>query len=230
MSKNVLIIGGTSGIGRELVEQLKSDYTIYTASRDGSPLENTGIPHIALDVTGDLSDEDGLPEHLDGFVYCPGSINLKPLKMLSEEAFRSEMEINFFGLVKVLKKIMPRFNDGASLVFFSTVAVKSGMPFHTSIAAAKGAVEAFARSMAAEYAPKLRVNVIAPSLVDTPLAGRLLNNEQKREKMAQRHPLQRTGTPGDIARAAAFLLSEKNDWITGQVLGVDGGLSTLNVN
>lgn len=230
MSKNLLIIGGTSGIGRELVEILKSDYTIYTASRDGSALENTGISHLTLDVTGDIPEVDSLPEQLDGFVYCPGSINLKPLKMLSEEAFRSEMEINFFGLIKVLKKIMPRFNEGASLVFFSTVAVKSGMPFHTSIAAAKGAVEAFARSMAAEYAPKLRVNVIAPSLVDTPLAGRLLNNDQKREKMAERHPLHRTGTPEDIARAAVFLLSEKNSWITGQVIGVDGGLSTLNVN
>ena len=230
MSKNLLIIGGTSGIGRELVELVKADYSIYTASRDGSALENTGIPHLTLDVTGNIPEIDNLPEKLDGFVYCPGSINLKPLKMLGEEAFRSEMEINFFGLVKVLKQIMPRFNEGASLVFFSTVAVQSGMPFHASIAAAKGAVEAFARSMAAEYAPKLRVNVIAPSLVDTPLAGRLLNNEQKREKMGERHPMQRTGTPGDIARAAAFLLSDENSWITGQVLGVDGGLSTLNVH
>ncbi len=230
MSKNILIIGGTSGIGRELVELLKSDYSVYTASRDGSALENTGIPHITLDVTGEIPEGNDLPEQLDGFVYCPGSINLKPFKMLSEDAFREEMEINFFGLVKVLNKIMPRFNEGASLVFFSTVAVKSGMPFHTSVAAAKGAVESFARSLAAEYAPKLRVNAIAPSLVDTPLAGRLLNNDQKREKMAQRHPLHRTGTPGDIARAAAFLLSKENDWITGQVLGVDGGLSTLNVN
>jgi len=126
--------------------------------------------------------------------------------------------------------VMPRFSEGASLVFFSTVAVGSGMPFHTSVAASKGAIEGFARSLAAEYAPRLRVNVIAPSLVDTPMASRLLSNDRKREMMAERHPLKRTGTPEDIARMAAFLLSAENGWITGQVLGVDGGISTLNIS
>jgi NAD(P)-dependent dehydrogenase (short-subunit alcohol dehydrogenase family) len=174
----------------------------------------------------DFSD---LPESLDGFVYCPGSINLKPFKMLSPETFEKDMELNFTGLVRVLKEIIPRFNPGASLVFFSTVAVGSGMPFHTSVAASKGAIEGFARALAAEYAPQLRVNVIAPSLVDTPLAKRLLNNEKKQQMMADRHPLKRVGTPGDIARMAAFLLSEDSSWTTGQVLGVDGGISTLNI-
>lgn len=116
------------------------------------------------------------------------------------------------------------------MVFFSTIAVGTGMPFHTSVAAAKGAIEGFAKSMAAEYAPKIRVNVIAPSLVDTPLASRLLNNDKKRESMDERHPLKRVGTAADIAHSAVFLLSDKSTWITGQIVGVDGGLSTLNIN
>ncbi len=230
MKKNILIVGGTSGIGRELIEALDSDsWNIISASRNGDSLAGSGIQHIPLDVTQPLPDLGELPDSLDGFVYCPGSINLRPLKMLKEEAFRQDMELNFFGLVRILKAIMPKLNEGASLVFFSTIAVGSGMPFHSSIASAKGAIEGFARSLAAEYAPKFRVNVIAPSLVDTPLASRLLNNDQKREKMAERHPLKRTGKPEDIARMAAFLLSDHSSWITGQVLGVDGGLSTLNL-
>jgi NAD(P)-dependent dehydrogenase (short-subunit alcohol dehydrogenase family) len=121
-------------------------------------------------------------------------------------------------------------SEQASLVFFSTVAVKVGMPFHTSVAAAKGAIEGFAKALAAEYAPKLRVNVIAPSLTDTPLAKRLLSNDKKKEMMDARHPMKRVGKPEDIANVASFLLSDESSWITGQVLGVDGGISTLNVN
>lgn len=230
MKKNILIIGGTSGIGRQLIETLNPEsWNIIAASRDGEALQDLGITHIPMDVTEELPEFDSLPEKLHGFVYCPGSINLKPLKMLSEDAFREDMDLNFFGLVRVLKAIMPRLSEGASLVFFSTVAVGNGMPFHSSVAAAKGAIEGFARSLAAEYAPQFRVNVIAPSLVDTPLASRLLNNDKKREKMAERHPLKRTGEPADIAQMAAFLLSDQSGWITGQVLGVDGGLSTLNL-
>ena len=230
MKKNILIVGGTSGIGRQLIETLDPEsWNIIVASRDGEAIKDLGITHIPMDVTQELPELDTLPEALQGFVYCPGSINLKPLKMLSEDAFREDMDLNFFGLVRVLKAVMPKLSDGASLVFFSTVAVGNGMPFHSSVAAAKGAIEGFARSLAAEYAPQFRVNVIAPSLVDTPLASRLLNNDKKREKMAERHPLKRTGKPADIAQMAAFLLSDQSGWITGQVLGVDGGLSTLNL-
>lgn len=230
MKKNIFIVGGSSGIGLELASILKEEHQVYTASREAGPLSEMGIPHSRLDVMEDTLDLEGLPEHLDGFVYCPGSINLKPFKMLSLETFQKDLELNFTGLVKVLKAVMPRFREGASLVFFSTVAVGSGMPFHTSVAAAKGAIEGFARALAAENAPKLRVNVIAPSLVDTPLASRLLSNEKKQEKMAERHPLKRVGSPSDIARMAAFLLSDDSSWMTGQVLGVDGGISTLNMN
>ncbi len=149
---------------------------------------------------------------------------------MGTDTFKEDMQLNFFNMVEVVKDIMPRMSEGGSMVFFSTVAVGTGMPFHTSVAAAKGAVEGFAKSLAAEYAPKVRCNVIAPSLVDTPLASRLLNNDRKREMMAGRHPLKRVGEADDIAAAAEFLLSEDSSWMTGQILGIDGGLSTLNVN
>ena len=135
------------------------------------------------------------------------------------------------ALAKTVHGLLPKLKaaDQASLVFFSTVAVKMGMPFHTSVAAAKGALEGFAKALAAEYAPNFRVNVIAPSLTDTPLASKLLSNDSKKEKMAARHPLQRVGEASDIASMAVYLLQENSGWITGQVIGVDGGLSTLNI-
>lgn len=150
--------------------------------------------------------------------------------MLSMETFKEDMDLNFFSMVKVVKTIMPKMAEHSSMVFFSTVAVGVGMPFHTSVAAAKGAIEGFAKALAAEYAPKVRVNCIAPSLVDTPLASRLLNNDKKKEAMSERHPLKRVGKPGDIAETAVFLLNGRSSWITGQILGVDGGISTLNIN
>lgn len=230
MQKNILLIGGSHGIGFEMAKALHHDHTVYVASRTNEELFNLDVRHIAFDATTDTLDNAQLPDVIHGFAYCPGSINLKPLKMLSLDVFREEMELNFFSLVNVVKNILPRMNDGASMVFFSTVAVGTGMPYHTSVAAAKGAIEGFAKSLAAEYAPKLRVNCIAPSLVDTPLAGRLLNNDKKREMMSQRHPLKRVGQAEDIANLAVFLLGDKSTWVTGQVLGVDGGMSTLNVS
>lgn len=230
MSKNILLIGGSHGIGFEMAKALHSNYTVYIASRTNEELYNLDVNYISFDATTETLDESQLPEELHGFAYCPGSINLKPLKMLSIDVFKEEMELNFFSLVKVVKTIMPRMAQDSSMVFFSTVAVSTGMPFHTSVAAAKGAIEGFAKSLAAEFAPKVRVNCIAPSLVDTPLAGRLLNNDKKREMMSQRHPLKRVGNAEDIANIAVFLLSEKSTWMTGQIVGVDGGMSTLNVS
>lgn len=228
--KNILLIGGSHGIGASIVSKMKENNNIYVASRTNHNLEHPNIIHIPFDATKDDLDESHLPEKIDGIVYCPGSINLKPFKMMSLDTFEADMQLNFFSMVKVVKQIIPKMNESGSMVFFSTVAVGMGMPFHTSVAAAKGAIEGFAKSMAAEYAPKLRVNVIAPSLVDTPLAGRLLNNDKKREAMGERHPLKRVGSPEDIAEIASFLLSNKSSWMTGQIIGVDGGLSTLNIN
>jgi 3-oxoacyl-[acyl-carrier protein] reductase len=165
-------------------------------------------------------------------VYCPGSINLRPFKGLKIETFESDLQINFISLVKVIQSVLPNLtaSNQSSIVLFSSVAATMGMPFHTSVAAAKGAVEGFAKALAAEYAPKIRVNVIAPSLTDTPLADKFLNNEIKREKSAERHPLKRFGTSEDMSQMASFLLSEKSSWISGQIFHVDGGMSTLLVN
>ncbi len=230
MQKNILLIGGSHGIGFEMAKALHTEHTVYVASRTKDELYNLDVNHISFDATSDNLDEAQLPDVIHGFAYCPGSINLKPIKMLSLDAFREEMELNFFSLVNVVKSILPKMAEGASMVFFSTVAVGTGMPFHTSVAAAKGAIEGFAKSLAAEYAPKMRVNCIAPSLVDTPLAGRLLNNDKKREMMSQRHPLKRVGEAEDIANLAVFLLSDTSTWVTGQIMGVDGGMSTLKVS
>ena len=228
MTKNILLIGGSHGIGLSLAQLLMEDYNVFIASRTNENLAGLPVNHIPFDVLTDSLDQNLLPDELHGFAYCPGSINLKPFKMLSLNTFAEDMEINYFAMVRVVKDIMPKMAEGSSMVFFSTVAVGTGMPFHTSIAAAKGAVEGFVKSLAAEYAPKIRCNVIAPSLVDTPLAGRLLNNDRKRELMAERHPLKQVGKSEDIAHMAAFLLKEDSGWLTGQILGVDGGLSTLN--
>ena len=230
MNKNILLIGGSHGIGFSLAEILSKDHQVFIASRTKDQLQGLPVTHIEFDAENDSLNTSLLPEQIDGFVYCPGSINLKPFKMLGPDTFKEDMEINFFSLVRVVKEIMPRMAENSSMVFFSTVAVGVGMPFHTSVAAAKGAIEGFAKALAAEYAPKIRCNVIAPSLVDTPLAARLLNNDRKKEMMANRHPLKQVGTPEDIAQMAAFLLSDASKWTTGQVMGVDGGISTLNIN
>lgn len=230
MEKNIVLIGGSHGIGLEMAKKLSKDHHVFVASRSKEELVQSNITHIPFDATRDEFDGSQLPEEIHGFAYCPGTINLKPLKMLSLETFKEDMEINFFAMVRVVKSLMPKMAEHSSMVFFSTVAVGVGMPFHTSVAAAKGAIEGFAKALAAEYAPKIRVNCIAPSLVDTPLAGRLLNNDKKKAAMSQRHPLKRVGKPEDIAETAVFLLSDNSSWITGQVLGVDGGISTLNIN
>lgn len=229
--KNILLIGGSYGIGLEIAKNEYQEHQVYVASRTRDSIPE-GVIYQEFDVLKDKIEDLDLPEHIDGLVYCPGSINLRPFKMLKPEAFASDIEINFMSLVRVVHALLPKLknSDQASLVFFSTVAVKVGMPFHTSVAAAKGAIEGFAKALAAEYAPSFRVNVIAPSLTDTPLAGKLLANDEKKEKMGERHPLKRVGTAKEIADLASFLLSEKATWMTGQVIGIDGGTSTLNTH
>lgn len=230
MSRNILLIGGSHGIGNAIVQHMYEGNNVYVASRENENLPD-GVTHIKFDALNDQLDVSQLPESLDGFVYCPGSINLKPFKMLKQEQFEEDMQINFFSLIKVTRDVLPLLTkEGtSSIVFFSTVAVQTGLPFHTSIAAAKGAIEGFAKALAAEYAPTIRVNVIAPSLVDTPLAGRLLNNDAKKEKMGELHPLKRVGTPEDIAGLAVYLLEQNAGWMTGQVLGINGGKGSLSL-
>ena len=230
--KNILLIGGSYGIGLELAKELQLENNVFVASRTNENLNNLKVTHILFDATTDTLDISKLPSVIDGLVYCPGSINLRPFRGLKIETFESDMHINFFSMVKVIQSILPQItaSEQSSIVFFSSVAVKMGMPFHTSIAASKGAIEGFAKALAAEYAPKVRVNVIAPSLTDTPLADKFLSTDEKREKSAQRHPLKRFGTTEDTAQMANFLLSEKSSWISGQIFPVDGGMSSLIVN
>ncbi|MDB9821526.1 SDR family oxidoreductase [Flavobacteriaceae bacterium] len=232
MKKNILIIGGSSGIGRALVGLLAPTHNIYVASRSNESLDNTGVTHLSFDVLNDALDVTALPEQLDGFVYCPGSINLRPFRGLKPETFQQDFEINVVGAVKSLRAVLPLLqkSPAASLVFFSTVAVQTGMPFHASVASAKGAIEGLTRSLAAEYAPKFRVNCIAPSLTQTPLADKFLNNEAKLEKAQARHPLQQVGSAENVAQMAAFLLGEESQWMTGQILHVDGGIGDLKTN
>ena len=230
--KNILLIGGSYGIGLALAKELQFENNVYIASRSNENLADVKVTHIAFDATTDTIDTSKLPTVIDGLVYCPGSINLRPFKGIKPEAFETDLQINFLSLVKVIQSVLPNLlaSEQASIVAFSSVAVSMGMPFHTSVAAAKGAIEGFAKALAAEYAPKIRVNVIAPSLTDTPLADKFLNNETKQEKSAERNPLKRFGKPEDSAQMATFLLSDKSSWISGQIFHVDGGMSTLLVN
>ena len=230
--KNILLIGGSYGIGLAIAQELQNENNIFVASRTNENLVGLNVTHIPFDASIDALDTSKLPAVIDGLVYCPGSINLRPFRGLKPEAFEADLQINFISLVKVIQAVLPNLtaSEQSSIVLFSSVAASMGMPFHTSVAAAKGAIEGFAKALAAEYAPKIRVNVIAPSLTDTPLADKFLNNETKQEKSAERHPLKRFGRPEDSAQMASFLLSDKSSWISGQIFHVDGGMSTLLVN
>jgi len=233
-AKNILVVGGSSGIGLELAKILVSrNHTVYVGSRTSDSLADLpAVRYIPLDVAGESFDLEELPADLQGLAYCPGTIRLRPFQRLSRDEFLEDYRINFLGAVNVLQKCLPKLRKsktGASVVLFSTVAVQTGMPFHASIAGAKGAVEGLTRSLAAEFAPRIRVNAIAPSLTDTPLAEGLLAGEDKRRAAADRHPLKRIGSPQEIAHVAAQLLSDEGSWITGQVMHVDGGMGTLRV-
>ena len=230
--KNILVVGGSSGIGFSLIKQLVNDgATIYNVSRTTSADWPAGVHHLPLDVLTDVSAiSNFVPERLHGMVYSAGSINLKPFTRLTEDDFLNDYKINVIGAVKVLQQAMKALKaaQNASVVLISSVAARSGMSFHGSIAAAKGAVEGMALSLAAELAPNhIRVNVVAPSLTDTPLAQNLLNTPERKEASNKRHPLGKYGSPEDISSAIAFLLSEKSSWMTGQVIGIDGGLGKL---
>jgi NAD(P)-dependent dehydrogenase (short-subunit alcohol dehydrogenase family) len=229
MSKNYLIIGASSGIGEAIAEKLsEAGHNLYLASRSkGDIKESDNIHFQELDVTKDFELE--LPEKLDGIAYCPGTINLKPFGRFKEEDFLDDFKVNHLGAVKVLQQSISALKkaDSASVVFFSTVAVQTGLSFHTSVASAKGALEGLTKSLACELAPKVRVNAIAPSLTDTPLASSLLSSDEKREANAKRHPLKKLGTTEDIANAAEFLLTDRSSWVTGQIINVDGGLGSL---
>ena len=230
---NYLIIGASSGIGKKLAEQLsESGHQVFgTYCKNEIQSENTLLQFYPMNVLDEHIAFDFLPETLNGVIYCPGSINLRPFERIKPADFISDYNLQVVGAIKTIQAVAPKLknSDNAAILLFSTVAVQVGLPFHSQVAASKGAIEGLTKALAAEYAPKIRINCIAPSLTDTPLAASLLNNEQKREANAQRHPLKRVGTTEDIANMVEFLLSEKASWITGQILHVDGGMSTLKI-
>jgi len=230
MSKHIAIIGGTSGIGRETLKRLKSQgHALHVACRSSEKLAELDIQPQLFDA---LSPSSLVwPEKLDGLIYFPGTIQLKPFHRLTAEDFQKDFQVNLLGAVAALQSALPalKASGNASVVLFSTVAVSQGMPMHASIASAKGAVEGLTRSLAAEWAPVIRVNAIAPSLTDTPLAAGLLNSDLKKEASAKRHPLQRIGSPDEFAELTEFLLSDAARFMTGQIIHVDGGLSSVKL-
>jgi NAD(P)-dependent dehydrogenase (short-subunit alcohol dehydrogenase family) len=230
---NYLIIGASSGIGKKLIEQLAdSGHHLYgTYLKNKSISENPLIEYHQLNVLDENIFLDFLPDVLDGFIYCPGTIYLRPFERIKPSEFINDFNLQVAGAIKTIQCVLPKLkkSEQASIILFSTVAVQTGLPFHTQVSTSKGAIEGLTRSLAAELSPKIRVNCIAPSLTDTPLAASLLNSDAKREANMQRHPLKKIGRPEDIANMAEYLISERAAWITGQIFHVDGGLSSLKV-
>lgn len=226
--RKILIIGGSRGIGNEILSSQIDHNHIINVSRESPSMTHKNLSHHACDIL-----EGELPEltEVDTLIYCPGSINLKPISRLSLDDFRSDFEINVIGAVKSIQKYLPLLKKGKqpSILLFSTVATKLGMPFHASVAASKSAIEGLTKSLAAELTPTVRVNAIAPTVTNTALAEKLLKNEQMQEKMANRHPLKMYLEPKDIANMADFLIHESARAITGQVFDVDAGIITLKV-
>ena len=227
--KHYVIVGGSKGIGKATAELLATEghaVTVFSRTPYEGPAHT--IEWEEFDVFTD-SWEDRMPGHIDGLMYSVGTINLKPFKGLKPETFEEDFRIHVMGAVKALQAAAAKFNPDCipSCLLFSTVAVQRGMPFHATVSASKGAIEGLVRAISSEWAPKARINAIAPSLTDTPLAGRLLSTPEKKEAIGANNPMKRVGEVEDIAEMAAFLLSDKSSWITGQILHVDGGQSTI---
>lgn len=226
--KTYIVVGGSKGIGNAIVQSLLENNNVVNISRTKPTYTHANLTHYNCDI---LSDELPEIEHADGLVYCPGSINLKPIKRLSLEDFRDDYEINVIGAVKSIQKYLKALKNGnnPSIVLFSTVAAKLGMPFHASIAAAKSGVEGLVKSLGAEMATTLRINAIAPTVTNTDLASKLLRNDKMIESIAERHPMKKFLQPEDVAGMAEFLLSEKAGSISGQVFEMDCGIVSFKI-
>ena len=227
--KNILVVGGSKGIGREIVNsQLEKGNNCYNFSRTESGINNQNLIEEKIDI---LSDELPDIENIDSVIYCPGSINLKPILQLKEEDFVNDFNINVLGAIKTVKKYLNNLKKGddPTLLFFSTVAVGQGMPFHSSVSVAKAGIEGLTKSLAAELAPSIRVNCIAPTITRTNMAQRILRNEKIEENIANKHPLKKICEAKDVSDMADFLISHNAKNITGQIMHVDGGMSTLKI-
>jgi 3-oxoacyl-[acyl-carrier protein] reductase len=224
----ILVIGGSKGIGNAIVTSLVDENSIINISRSAPVLSHANLTHYTCDVlTNDLPEI----EEINTIIYCPGSINLKPISRLKLDDFRNDFEINVIGAVKVIQHYLPALKRGSnpSILLFSTVAAKLGMPFHASVAAAKSAVEGLTKSLGAELAPLIRVNAIAPTVTDTELASKLLRNERMIENITQRHPLKKYLEPKEVADLATFLISDKARSISGQIFELDCGIVSFKI-
>jgi len=230
---NYLIIGASSGIGKALAMQLADTghQVVGTYNKNEMHSEHPLIKYFQLNVLDENFTLDFIPDTLAGVIYCPGSINLRPFERIKPADFTNDYNLQVVGAIQTIQAVVSKLknSENAAIILFSTVAVQTGFPFHSQVSASKGAIEGLTKALAAEYAPKIRVNCIAPSLTDTPLAASLINSEQKKEANAHRHPLKRIGTTDDIVNMVEFLLSTKASWITGQIMYVDGGISTLKI-
>ena len=226
--KTIVIIGGNKGIGKAILDEQVENNLIVSISRNKPDFEHKNLIHYQLDV---LKDELPDLELVDQLVYCPGSINLKPFNRLKLEDFSSEFDINVLGAIRVIQKYLPKLKVGnnPSIVLFSSVAAKLGMPFHASVAVAKSGVEGLVKSLGAEFASNIRINAIAPTITNTELAAHLLRNETAIENMIQRHPMKKILQPNEVADMADFLLSEKSKSISGQVFELDCGIVSFKI-
>ncbi|MDO6596958.1 SDR family oxidoreductase [Oceanihabitans sp. 2_MG-2023] len=226
--KTYIIIGGSKGIGNAILETLAVDNKVINISRSTPNLDHENLSHFNCDV---LTEELPEVETADGLIYCPGSINLKPINRLKIDDFKADFEINVIGAVKAIQKYLPILKNGIkpSIVLFSTVASKLGMPYHASIATAKSGVEGLVKSLGAELAPAIRINAIAPTVTDTELASKLLRNEKMKENITERHPLKKYLKPKEVAEMAAFLLSEKASAMSGQIFQMDCGIVSFKL-
>jgi NAD(P)-dependent dehydrogenase (short-subunit alcohol dehydrogenase family) len=228
MNKRILIIGGSKGIGRAIVNIVLPENEVINLSRTRPEIENSNFKHHQFDA---LNSEFPEIDALDCLIYCPGSINLKPISRLDLDEFRSDFELNVIGAVRAIQHYLPALRKGnnPSILMFSTVASKLGMPFHSSVAAAKSGVEGLVRSLGAELSPTIRVNAIAPTITKTELASKLLRNEQMEEKMKERHPLKKILSPEEVANMAAFLISDKALSLSGQIFEMDCGIVSFKI-
>ena len=233
MSKVYVVVGGSRGIGLGIVKRLAAGGNqVHVYSRTAGDLASIeNVQHTVCDVVSQEITAEMFPPAIDGLAYCPGSFNAKSIRGLKVETLREDFEINVVGAVKTIQATLSALkkssSDSASILMFSTVAVAQGMNAHASIAASKGAIEGLTKTLAAELSPKVRVNCIAPALTETSLMEKLFTDPAKVEAMGAKYPLGRTGKVDDLSSAACFLLSEQSSWITGQVMGVDGGMSTV---
>jgi len=218
--RNILLVGASSKVSIDLFDKYSNKYNFIRLSRN----------HIFSDLADfDSLDPSTFPqmESLDGIVYFPGNINLKPFKRIKIEEFQNDYNINVVGLLNILKFYESSLSNNSSIVMFSSVAAKVGMPFHASIAICKSAITSLSRTLAAEWSPKIRLNTISPSLFSSTMSQKFLKDENMIERMSDKHPLNRVGSVSDISSMINFLISEESSWITGQDFSVDGGISTL---